>query len=89
MAPPSSYTYIGSVDVEAELNFKGEWIVTVEATSAAGGTWTGWVVPSIAGPGVVSLTIWVKGENLDLGALPGGAKDVQVAEISLFVRPAP
>lgn len=89
MAPPSSYTYIGSVDVETELNFAGQFSVGVEPTSAAGGTWTGWVVPSIAGPGVVNLTLWVKGENLDLGALPGGAKDVQVAEVTLYLRPAP
>ncbi len=89
IAPPSSYTYIGNVDVHVSLNFKGEFSVVVTPTSAAGGTWSGWVVPSIGGPGDVTLTLYVKGENLNLGALPGGATDVQVAEVELYARPAP
>ena len=89
MAPPSSYTYIGSRDVHVTLNFTGEFSVVVTPTSAAGGTWSGWVVPSIGGPGDVTLTLHVKGENLNLGALPGGATDVQVAEVELYARPAP
>lgn len=88
-ALPSSYTYIGSAQVQVELNFKGQFSVTVTPTSAAGGTWTGWVVPALAGPGTVTLTLWVKGENLNLAALPGGATDVQVAEVKLYVVPAP
>ncbi len=88
-APPSSYTYIGHTTLHLEMNFKAQLSAVVTATSAAGGTWTGWLVPSIVGPGNVTTVLWVKGENLDIGALPGGATDVQVAEVTLYFVPAP
>jgi hypothetical protein len=89
LAPPGSNTFIGSVELEIELNFKGKFTAEVTPTSPAGGTWTGWLDPDVIGPGDVTTTLWVRGENLDLGALPGGTKDVQVAEVSIFVVPAP
>jgi hypothetical protein len=88
-ASPGTNTFIGSVELEIELNFKGQFTAEVTPTSAAGGTWTAWLDPDIVGPGDVTTTLWVKGENLDLSALPGGTKDVQVAEVSIFVVPAP
>ena len=88
-APASSYTYIGYTDVTVNLNFKGKFTVTVTPTSAAGGTWTGWLVPDVVGPGPATMQLWVKGENLDLSAIPAGSTDVQVAEVKLFVVPAP
>ncbi len=88
-APASSYTYIGSTSLTIELNFKGRLTATVVATSAAGGTWTAWLVPDIVGPGEVTTELWVKGENLNLAALPAGSTDVQVAVVTLSVVPAP
>jgi chitodextrinase len=87
--PASSHTYIGYTNVGIELNFKGKLSVKVTPTSPAGGTWTGWVVPDVVGPGAVIVQLWVRVEDLDTGALPGGATDVQVAEVKLFVAPAP
>ena len=87
--PASSHTYIGHTNVGIELNFKGKLSVTVTPTSPAGGDWTGWVVPEIVGPGDVNVQLWVRVENLDIGALPGGAQNVQVAEVKLFVVPVP
>ncbi len=88
-APASSYTYIGHTTLQVELNFKGKLTATVTPTSPAGGTWTGWVVPDVVGPGTVTVQLWVKGENVNIAALPGGSKNVQVAEVKLFVVPVP
>jgi len=87
-ASPSSYTYIGSTNVTITLNFKGKLSATVTPTSAAGGTWTAWIVPDIVGPGTVTVQVWVQGANLDLSALPAGST-VQVAEVALYVVPVP
>lgn len=84
----SSSTYIASVDVNIELNFRGKLSVAVTATSAAGGKWTGWVVPDTTGPGKSTITLWIKGENLNISALPAGSKNVQVASVELSVAPA-
>lgn len=85
--PASAYAYIGYTNVGIELNFKGKLSVTVTPTSPAGGTWTGWVVPDVVGPGAVTVQLWVRVEDLDISALPGGTKNVQVAEVKLFVVP--
>ena len=46
-------------------------------------------MPEIVGPGDVTVQIWVRVENLDISALPGGLPNVQVAEVKLFVVPVP
>ncbi|MCU0915662.1 MAG: right-handed parallel beta-helix repeat-containing protein [Planctomycetes bacterium] len=86
-APSSSNTFIGSVDVDIELNFRGRLSVEVTPSSAAGGTWTAWLIPDTIGPGKATVTLWVKVQNLNLAALPAGAKDVQVAEVVFYVTP--
>lgn len=86
-APSSSNTYIGSVDVDIDLNFQGKLNVTATAQSAAGGRWSASVVPDIIGPGAAVVTLSVKGEGLNLAALPAGSKDVVVASVDFFVAP--
>ncbi len=86
-APSSSNTFIATVDVDIELNFQGRLSVTATATSAAGGRWTASVVPEVIGPGPATVTLTVKGENLNLAALPGGSQNVQVAQVEFFVTP--
>jgi len=84
----SSNVFIGSASVEFEINFRATLSVEVTAASAAGGTWTGWVDPENAvGPGTVTVTIRVRGENLDLSALSPLGTSVQVADVSLFLVP--
>ena len=68
-APSSSNTYIGSVEVSIDLNFQGRLGVTVTSQSAAGGRWSGWVIPDTIGPGEAIVTLWVKGREPE----PGGA----------------
>jgi hypothetical protein len=83
----SSNTFIATVDVDIELNFRGQLTVTAASTSAADGKWTAWVDPDIIGPGAATVTLTIKGENLNLAALPADAKTVQVAEVEFFVTP--
>lgn len=84
-APSGSNTFIGSALLRVELNFRVRFSATARATSAAGGTWTAWVDPDTIGPGDVTTTLWVRGENLDLAALPAGSQEVQVAAVELSV----
>jgi hypothetical protein len=86
-APLSAQTFLGSTIVELELNFTGQLTAEVTASSPAGGDWTAWLDPDIVGPGPVTTTLWVRGEQVDYGALPAGSTNVQVAEITLFVVP--
>jgi hypothetical protein len=85
--PNSPNAYIGSTDVTFEMNFRGQFTVDVVPTSPAGGTWTGWLVPDTLGPGTVTGRLWVRGEDLNLAALPPG--QVQVAEVHIYVAPVP
>ena len=79
-------TYTGSVKVSISgLNDTWEIHADVKATSAAGGTWTGWAVPDILDPPGGTFTVYVKGEGLNLAALPPGSKNVSVAEVDLWL----
>jgi len=81
--PVFSDTFTGSIKVDVESNVALELIVDVTASSAAGGTWTGWAVPDTLTPPGGTFTIWVKGENLNLAALPiSGSVQVAQAELS-------
>lgn len=86
--PVYSDTFSGNVTVQAESNFKLQLIVDVTATSAAGGTWTGWTVPATITPPGEAITIYVKGVNLNVAALPTTGS-VQVAEVELSGRLVP
>ena len=86
--PNSANAYIGSTTLDIEMNFRGQFTAQVIATSAAGGTWTGWLVPDILSPPGGSIVLWVRGENLDFSALPAGSS-VQVAEAHVYVVPVP
>jgi len=77
-------TYTGSVKVEIESNVNLRLHVDVTATSAAGGTWTGWADPDTISPPGGTFMLWVKGEGLILMALPPDSKSVNVAEVDLW-----
>jgi hypothetical protein len=89
-APSSSNTFVGSTDIDiGGMGFAGKVTVTVTSTSAADGKWTGWVVPDTVGPGPATVTLYIKGENLNLAALPAGSKVVQVADTTFYIAPTP
>ncbi len=76
-------TYTGSIRVQLESDLKLQIFVDVTATSPAGGIWTGWTVPDVVSPPGGAVTLYVKGENVDIAALPAGSTTVQVAEAEL------
>lgn len=76
---------------QVESNFKAELLLEVKAVPLTGGTWTAWFDPDpgYVGPGSVSVYWRIKGENVAVNLLTPGAHDVKVAEVNLYVRPAP
>lgn len=92
---PTGITYPvtlnGVYSHQIETNFSAELKLEVSAASAAGGTWTAWFDPDpgYVGPGITTVTWRVRGESVDIGELTPGATDVTVAEVTMYVRPAP
>jgi len=84
-------TLNGSYSHEIESNFLAEVKLEVQSTSIAGGTWTAWFDPDpgTVGPGSEMVSWRVRGENVAVQLLTPGANDVQVAEVTIYVRPAP
>ncbi len=92
-SPPPAFP-ISLEEVEVELtflmNFKGILTVEIHATSAAGGTWNAWFDPDpgVVGPGMVTVTVKISADNVDLSQLPAGTTQ-QLAVLSVLVQPAP
>jgi hypothetical protein len=87
-APNPNQTLMGCTNATIESNFDAELSVQVTAASAAGGDWTGTVTPSTVSAGTTTVQICVRGENVDLTAVPPGANR-QLATTSLFATPTP
>jgi hypothetical protein len=85
-SPDPAYTYSGCVTTLIELNFRAHLIVVVTPASPSYGTWTGTVVPDIVGPGEAEVEICVRGENVDLSALPAGSRTI-AATVTLQAAP--
>jgi len=86
-ASSSPRTYIGSVQIEVEVNFRARLSAQISPIPAIGGMWSAWLEPAELGPGTVTTTLWVRGEDLDLSAFPAGLTGVQVATITIFAAP--
>ena len=69
------------------LNFPATLTLEAIPTSLAGGTWSAYFVtdPGVVGPGCVTVTVVVVGENVDLSKLSPGLQ--QIAELSIYVQP--
>ncbi|MBN1362835.1 MAG: hypothetical protein JW993_19710 [Sedimentisphaerales bacterium] len=76
---------------QIESNFKAELLLEVKPEPATDGTWTVWFDPDpgYVGPGEVDVYWRVRGENVGLHLLPAGATGVKIAQVTLYVRPAP
>ncbi len=85
--PISSQTLTGCTMATVQTNFRVRLSVEVTATSAAGGNWTGTVTPEVVNPGTSVVEICVRGEDVDLTAVPPG-RDRQLANVSVFGVPA-
>lgn len=87
----SATTLNGSYTHQVDSSFAAELKLEVEATSVAGGTWSAWFDPDpgIVGPGSEMVTFRIQGQNVAVQLLTPGASDVKVAEVTIYVRPAP
>ena len=81
------HTYENCMDLKIESNFNADLFCKVN--KIMDGTWSCTLSPDqvLAGDSTVALCVKVK--NADLGAYPGGAKNVQVATVSILVIPTP
>ena len=87
----SSTTLNGSYTHQVDSSFEAELKLEVQATSAAGGTWSAWFDPDpgTVGPGSEMVSFRIQGQNVAVQLLTPGASDVKVAEVTIYVRPAP
>ncbi|MBN1505391.1 MAG: hypothetical protein JW955_01025 [Sedimentisphaerales bacterium] len=76
---------------QIELNFKAELKLDVKPVPLTDGTWTAWFDPDpgYVGPGDVNVYWRLQGQNVALNLLTPGATDVKIAEVTLYIRPAP
>lgn len=80
-------SYIGCAQIQVHLNFKARLSVRAVPTSLAGGNWSGSVEPSVVGPGIVTVNLCVKVNDLDITQLPSGLNQ-QVADVTIQAVPA-
>jgi hypothetical protein len=92
------YGLTGPITVNSDLitvtpssSFVSELKLEAVATSVAGGTWTAWFDPAITtvGPGTFTVSFRVRGTNVAAQLLTPGASNVQIALVTMYVRPAP
>ena len=83
-------TYYGCFNSDVDTNFNATLTASVAGTSDAGGDWSVVsgashdVVPGAANP----IEVCVRGKNVDISALTGGATSVKVAEITFKAVPS-
>jgi hypothetical protein len=94
MAQIDIHTYDGCVTIPVECNFNATLSTKIDKFTANGditaGGWVGLsssVTPSAITPGTTNVSVCAHVTNANLGALVGGAKDVQVATVTLKVAP--
>lgn len=91
-SPPPAFpiSFYGEVELTFLMKFKGIIKVEIQATSAADGTWNAWLDPDpgVVGPGMVTVTVKISADNVDLSQLPAGTTQ-QLAVLSVLVQPVP
>ncbi len=82
-------TLVGQASFSFSLNFQGTLSATITPASAAGGTWTATFdpEPGVVGPGIVSVTVHIRGENVDIAKLSTGLH--KLADLTISVQPTP
>jgi len=86
-APAWSKTYIGSMMLSINANFRGRYSATVDPVSSTDRQWTAWVEPEILGPGQVTAALRVRVQNLNLADVGTSGNQVQVAVVHVYVEP--
>jgi hypothetical protein len=88
----SIHEYDGCITFEIEANFNATLSCTIEKFAANDITQSDTVLscsvaPANIGPGKTNITVCAHITNANLANLPGGADDVQVATVCLWVVP--
>ncbi|MBN2182059.1 MAG: right-handed parallel beta-helix repeat-containing protein [Sedimentisphaerales bacterium] len=85
-----SATLSNTVTLTLPIPTQGNLKPEVYPVSAAGGTWTAWFDPDpgVVGPGSVSLTIYIRGTNVDLTQFPSGPSQ-HIANLEIYINPIP
>ncbi|MCH8193008.1 MAG: hypothetical protein IIA65_03190 [Planctomycetes bacterium] len=84
-------TYAGCRTTDVISNFDAKLFGKVKSTSDAGGDWSATFDSSDemhVHPGTTAVEICVRGVKVKIEKLVGGAKDVKVAELTIWVLPA-
>jgi len=88
------HTYDGCVTIPVECNFNATLSTSIAKVTTNGdvsaGAWPGFsssVTPNIITPGTTNVSVCAHLGGANLGNMTGGAKDVQVATVTLKVVP--
>ena len=82
-SPGPGFSFSGCASTTVQLKSQSMLSVQVTPASGVGGTWTGTVTPSIAGPRTVTVQVCVQVVNLDVSTLPSD-NSVQVATLTIY-----
>ncbi|MFC1765424.1 hypothetical protein ACFL6U_25550 [Planctomycetota bacterium] len=80
-------TYEGCRVTPVTCNFAFEISTRIEPIAETGGNWTSTVSPVVVTPATANIEICVRATDVQIGNLPGGAKDYKVAELIVYVIP--
>lgn len=90
MAQIDIHTYDGCVTIPVETNFNATLSASIQAYTVvgnAGGNFSVTINPANITPGTTNVQVCAHLTNANLGAFPGGSKDVQVATVYIKVVP--
>jgi hypothetical protein len=90
MAQIDIHTYDGCVTIPVECNFNATLSASISAYTVngnAGGFFSCTINPANVTPGTTNVQVCAHLVNANLGAFPGGSKDVQVATVYIKVVP--
>jgi hypothetical protein len=90
MAQIDIHTYDGCVTIPVECNFNATLSASIQAYTVvgnAGGSFSCTINPANVTPGTTNVQVCAHLTNANLGAFPGGSKDVQVATVYIKVVP--
>ena len=85
-----SATLSNTVEISLSIPIQGNIKLGIEPASPAGGNWSAWLDPDpgVVGPGSVTMTIHIRGVDVDLTKFPSGPSQ-HIADLKIYVQPVP
>ena len=81
------HKYKGCTNMKVETNFRAQLACSITPTGAVGGKYGCSLNPSIVEVGNATVEVCATLSDADLGAKPGGTKNVKVADVKITVVP--